>query len=255
MLNYRKLFAPENRGILLDLVVFFLNLLVISLLARMFADLGRNPHPDLFAQLLVISLCLALAFLQPLGSILKRRPAWQRNPDNRRPFGCLLHPVFYFLSKLLFLLGASVGIVILLYGDEPTTTTNYFGLAPWLFTLLFLGVPLVAISSTAVVYFYFVKPRRPPLFAFLESPESEWLGDICLYLNMIGHQMFWLYVISDLTKDHRGIVDRVFTFAFTSLLIYFPPRLIYLAEDGHRRLTWIMMLLANLPIIIRMLVS
>jgi hypothetical protein len=167
----------------------------------------------------------------------------------------LFHPFFYFLSKLLFVIVASAQIIDV-FSDKVATTgsANYFGLQPWLFTTLFLGIPALAIANTVIAYyFYFWKPTHAPLLKFLQSPQSEALGDLCLFLNMIGHQIFWGFLMVELIKDHSGIADRLFTFGFTALLIYFPPRLFYLAEDSNRRLTWLTMLLANSPVIIRIL--
>ena len=48
---------------------------------------------------------------------------------------------------------------------------------------------------------------------------------------------------------------RLFFLCFIALLIYFPPRMFYLAEDINRRRTWLTMLLANSPVIIRVLIG
>jgi len=46
---------------------------------------------------------------------------------------------------------------------------------------------------------------------------------------------------------------RLFFLSFIALLIYFPPRMFYLAEDINRKRTWLTMLLANAPVILRVL--
>jgi hypothetical protein len=256
-IDYSAIFTPRNRGLLLDGIVFVINLVLMIFLSRLFADLLRQSDETLIAQWAVILFCLGLAFLQPIGALLKRRRAHQRHPYLARPMpGCLFHPFFYFLSKLLFLIAAGGKIVDLVFGKgEANGSSDYFGLPRWLFMALFLGIPLLAVANTAIVYFYFWEPKRAPLFKFLQSPQSETLGDTCLFFNMIGYQMFWGFLMVDLAKDHPGIGDRLFTFAFTALLIYFPPRLFYLAEDGERPVTWLMMLLANTPVILRILFS
>jgi hypothetical protein len=58
-------------------------------------------------------------------------------------------------------------------------------------------------------------------------------------------------LMNDLTNDYSSIVSRLSMFIFSALLIYFPPRLFYLAEDGNRPVVWLTMLLANLPVILR----
>ena len=40
---------------------------------------------------------------------------------------------------------------------------------------------------------------------------------------------------------------------FVSILIYFPPRIFYLAEDINRPTAWLTILLANSPVILRVL--
>jgi hypothetical protein len=50
-------------------------------------------------------------------------------------------------------------------------------------------------------------------------------------------------------------VGRLFFLSFVALLVYFPPRMFYLAEDINRGRTWLTMLLANSPVIIRVLVG
>ena len=118
---------------------------------------------------------------------------------------------------------------------------------------LFLGVPVLAIVNTLVFRFYFQPPTHHPLIAFLESPQAETLGDVFLFPNMIGYQVFWGLLMTDLPNDYPTITGRLSMFVFAALLIYFPPRLFYLAEDGNRRVVWLTMLLANSPVLLRIL--
>jgi hypothetical protein len=249
-----KIHAPANRGILLDCVVFLVNLILLTVLTHLLRTLFSQSKEDPFAKAEVVLYCAGLTFLQPIGALLKRRRAHQRSPELAGPEpGCLFHPFLYFLSKLIFLIAGAGNLVELLYGDRANGSTDFFGLPPWLFTTLFLGVPVLAAANTAAVYFYFHAPKHAPLFKFLESPHSETLGDVCLFLNMIGYQMFWGLLMADLTKDYASIAGRLSTFCFAALIIYFPPRLQYLAEDARRPLTWLTMLLANSPVLFRIL--
>jgi hypothetical protein len=238
-----KIFTPHNRGILLDVVVFVFQLILMTILSRLFANLIHHANEDIIAQASIGLWSLAIVFLQPVGAILKRRRAHQRHPalDVPAPY-FLFHPIFYFISKLLFLIVASTKIAELVYGEIRTS----------LFILLFIGVPVLAIANTAIAYlFYFREPKHAPVFKFLQSPLSETLGDVCLFLNVLGYQLYWGFLMLELTKDYSSILGRLFMFGFTALFIYFPPRLFYLAEDGERPLTWLMMLLANTPFILR----
>lgn len=248
----KKLFEHANRGILLDVVVFLVNVVLMTILSRQLANLLHQANTKTLAQAAVAVFCLGLAFLQPVGAILKRRRAHLRKPDlDHIPLGCVFIPA-YFLTQLLFLIGASSQIVGLLYG-EGNGSSNYFGLPPRLFTLLFLGVPALAIANTFIFFFYFQKPTHQPLTTFLESPRAELFGDLCLFLSMIGYQAFWGLLMTDLPNDYPTISSRLFTFGFAALLIYFPPRLFYLAEDGNRPVVWLTMLLANSPVLLRIL--
>jgi hypothetical protein len=249
-----KIHAPANRGVLLDCVVFLVNLALLTVLSHLLRNLFNESHEDAFAKAEVALYCGALTFLQPAGALLKRRRAHQRLSYLAAPEpGCLFHPILYFLSKLIFLIAAAGNLVELLYGGQTSESADYFGLPPWLFMTLFLGVPALAAANTAVVYFYFHAPKHAPLLKFLDTPRAETLGDVCLFLNMIGHQMFWGILMSDLPRDYSTILGRLSTFFFAAVFVYFPPRLLYLAEDGDRPLTWLMMLLANSPVLVRIL--
>jgi hypothetical protein len=198
--------------------------------------------------------CLGLVFLQPTGAILKRRRAHLRQPElDHVPLGCLFLPAS-FLTQLLFLIGAAGGLLEIVLGKNyGAGTADSFGLPRWLFTVLFLGIPALAIANTSIVCFYFQRPKREPLLNLLVSPRTELLGDACLFLNMIGYQAFWGLLMTDLAKEHSGIGNRLFLFGFSAVLIYFPPRLFFLAEDGNRPVVWLTMLLANSPVILRIL--
>jgi hypothetical protein len=250
----KKLFEHANRGILLDVVVFLVNVILMTILSRQLANFLHPADTNSLARAAVAVFCFGLAFLQPVGAILKRRHAHLRKPDlNHVPLGCVFLPA-YFLTQLLFLIGASGQIVGLLYGkSRGVETSDYFGLPSGLFTLLFLGIPALAIANTFIFHFYFQTPKHASLSKFLETPQAELLGDLFLFLNMIGYQAFWGLLMADLPNDYPTIAGRLFTFAFAALLIYLPPRLFYLAEDGNRPVVWLTMLLANSPVLLRIL--
>jgi hypothetical protein len=250
----KKLFEHANRGILLDLIAFLVNVVLMTILSRQLANLFHQANTNTLAQAAVALFCLGLAFLQPIGAILKRRHAHLRKPDlDHVPLGCVFLPA-YFLIQLLFLIGATGQIVELVSGKgHGAEASDYLGLPSRLFTLLLLGIPALAIANTFVFYFYFQPPKHEPLVKFLGSPQAETLGDACLFLNMIGYQAFWGLLMADLPNDYPTISGRLSIFAFAALLIYLPPRLFYLAEDGKRPVVWLTMLLANSPALLRIL--
>ena len=88
------------------------------------------------------------------------------------------------------------------------------------------------------------------MFEFLDRPAVEFIGDACLFLNMICYQIFCGYLVSELPRDYRSITGRLSMLCFTAALIYLPPRLFYLVEEGKRPVVWLTMLLANSPIIL-----
>ena len=250
----RKLFERANRGILLDVFVFVVNVVLMTILSRQLSNLFHQANADSLAQAAVAAFCLALVFLQPVGGLLKRRRAHLRRTElDHVPVGRLILPA-YFLSQLVFLIGASGQIVDLVFGrNSEANSADYFGLPPGVFALLFLGIPALAIANTFILWFYFLPPKHKTISPWLESPQAELLGDTFLFLNMIGFQAFWGLLMTDLPHDYPTISGRISMFVFAALLIYIPPRIFYLAEDGHRPVVWLTMLLANSPVLVRIL--
>src|SRR5262249_25734459 len=123
--------------------------------------------------------------------------------------------------------------------------------------MIFAGL-FATIAQTYLIYRYFSAPKKPPRSEFLRSPESETLGDVCIFLNMILFQIAWnLLTFAELGRPSGPLefFGRLFFLCFIALLIYFPPRMLYLAEDIDRPRTWLTMLLANSPVIIKVLIG
>ena len=90
------------------------------------------------------------------------------------------------------------------------------------------------------------------------SPESELLGDICFFLNMLLFQCAWNLLTLVPFGRVAGVFEflgRLFFLSFLALLVYFPPRMFYLAEDINRKRTWLTMFLANSPVIFKILIG
>lgn len=127
-----------------------------------------------------------------------------------------------------------------------------------LFLPLIFGGLFLTIVQTYLIYRYFSVPQKPPRYDFLRRPESETLGDVCIFVNMILFQIVWNLLNFAGLGGPSGVVEflgRLFFLCFLALLIYFPPRMFYLAEDINRGRTWIMMLVANSPVIVRLLIG
>ena len=254
-----NLFSESNRGLLLDLVVFVANLFLMRKLTGLFIDLfslvsAENP----FAKLALSSIALGMWILPAAGAVLKRWHFQQRRKQTNQSFetedgpdGCLFSPIFYFCLNIVLMSTVVAGVGDLLFGKALMENGSYF--LPLIFGGLFL-----TIFQTYLIYRYFSRPEKPPKYEFLRRPESEMLGDICIFVNMLLFQVAWNLLTSSPLGRPSGVFEfiaRVGFLSFIALLIYFPPRMLYLAEDLHRRSTWLTMLLANSPVIARVVLG
>src|SRR6185369_7035036 len=255
---FQALFAQTNRGLLLDLVVFILNIFLMRLLTRQFIDLFNQVSSENPLAKLILGLIFAAMWILPAaGAVLKRWHFHQRRGSltfdamESGVGGCLFNPLFYFCLNLVISSAVLASLGDFFLGRRLFDSGAVF--VPMIFAILFL-----TIVQTFLIYRYFSPPKKPPKWDLLRTPQSETLGDICLFLNMILFQVFWnLLTFADLGHP-SGVVEflgRLFFLCFIALLIYFPPRMFYLAEDIHRRRTWLTMLLANSPVIIRVLIG
>jgi hypothetical protein len=253
-----KLFAETNRGLLLDIVVFILNIFLMRLLTAQFIELfGQVSAENPLAKLILGLIFAAMWVLPAAGAVLKRWHFHQRREALTLDFmesglgGCLFNPIFYFCLNLVISSAVLASLGDFFFGRRGLDSAGIF--IPMIFAILIL-----TIVQTYLIYRYFSPPKKPPKWDLLRTPQSETLGDICLFLNMILFQVFWnMLTFADLGHP-SGVVEflgRLFFLCFIALLIYFPPRMFYLAEDIHRRRTWLTMLLANSPVIIRVLIG
>jgi hypothetical protein len=254
-----SILAKQNRGLLLDIVVFVLNLFLMQWLTGYFVELFRYANAgEPLAQFALSLACVAMWVLPAAGAVLKRWHFHQRLKADKRTVdtdsklgGCLFNPIFYFCLNLVLVSAILAGLGDFLFGDRLLNNGAIF------VPLVFAGL-LCTIFQTFLIYRYFSAPRKPPRYDFLKHPESETLGDICIFLNMILFQIAWnLLTFAELGRPSgpAEFVGRLFFLCFIALLIYFPPRMLYLAEDIGRRSTWLTMLLANSPVIVRVLIG
>ena len=107
MTEFKKIFEPKNRAILFDVIVFFVNLILLTVLARLFASVTEDAETNVESKSAMIVFFLGICLLSPVGAILKRRGAHRRNPElGADAVGCLWLP--YFLSQLMFWIFAGV---------------------------------------------------------------------------------------------------------------------------------------------------
>jgi hypothetical protein len=252
------LLARTNRGLLLDIVVFLANVFLMRLLTGQFMKLFQQASAgDEVAQFALAFCSLGMWILPAAGAVLKRwhfhrrLEAEGKTAASMEPglSGCLFNPIFYFCLNLVVVSVILTAFGQLLFGNALLQSPAVF-------------VPLVVLSliftvfQTFLIYRYFWPPKSSPKSEFLRSPRSELLGDFCLFLNMILFQIGWNTLTFVGLGSPSGLLEfagRLFFLCFVALLIYFPPRMFYLAEDINRGRTWLTMLLANSPVILRVL--
>ena len=87
------------------------------------------------------------------------------------------------------------------------------------------------------------------------------LNVICLQILwncLTAATSFWQHMISTPLGNPGSFTDilgRFIVIGTLALLVYFPARIFYLAEDKNRKITWLTMLLANSPLILRAIVA
>jgi len=249
------LFERRNRGTLLDIVVFVFNLFLMRLLVGYFLDVANAASDgDAVAQVVMFLFCVSLFVLPPAGAVMKRWHFHKRLGGKELKestlSGCLFNPIFYFcLTAVIF---SAVNAFILQFFAKSGDP----GAAVFI-TSIIVGLTLM-ITHTWLVYRYFTPPKTEPQSEFLRSPASELLGDVCFFVNMINFQIIWNLLSFSGLPHPTGPFDvmaRIFVLCFIALLIYFPPRMFYLAEDINKKRTWVMILLANAPVIIRVVIG
>ena len=252
-----SLLDKSNRGLLLDTVVLSVNLVGVTLLERPFLGVVRRASAnDPTAMRILFGCSVALFVLAPLGATLKRWHYHQRM-DGRKAAdfsehlgGCLFNPIFYFCLTAVIFAVVNAFVMQGVYGRREPTGAVFV-------TSLFFGIGLI-IAHTFLVYRYFSPPRHPPRSAFMRGPASEFIGDACLFANMLLFQLIWNLLSFAGLGAPGGVLDavaRLLVFCFLALLLYFPPRMFYLAEDAGKARTWLMILLANAPVIARLLLG
>lgn len=253
-------FFFANRGLVLDVFVFLLNIVLMRTLVGNFIDLiGHASNGDTIAGYALFLFFVALFVLPPTGATLKRWHFHQRIKKQGKTAakpeafmaGCLFNPIMFFCLNIFIVAGINAFLMQFIYENKEPDGAVFVS------SMLF-GM-LAAIAQTFLVYRYFSEPKKEPPTAFLKGRNSETLGDLCLFLNMIFFQILWNLAMTSIPPRPTGVSIfaelgfRFFFIGFASLLVYFPPRIFYLAEDISKRRTWLTILLANSPLILRML--
>ena len=261
-LDLQELLKPENRGILLDLVVFLLNLTLMIALTRLTKNLVNDADTDNSAKALIGLYFAGLFFLQPLGPVLKRWSFHQQSKfDTDSVAGCLLNGFVFFYLVMMILVSSTATIILTDVVFEPGTGGD-------IGTVLILVGVLWSILNTFLIFRYFRRPKKPPRWSFLTTHQAAILGDVCMFLNVISLQVlwnnlttaqsFWQHTLSTPLGRPGSVTDilgRFIVIGVLALLVYFPGRIFYLAEDRNRKIAWLTILLANLPLLLRAVFS
>ena len=240
-----------NRGLLLDIFVFVVNTFFMGILVRRFYEIILlAKHGDESAVFVIFLFFLSMLVLAPAGAVLKRwhynEQASSENADRvEMANGCLFNPLIYF--GLIAVLSGAVGQLLLHFiylNDKPPASIQPI--------LVIAGLSLAAVH-TWLVYRYFSPQTNVPRSEFMRGPRSDLTGDVCIFLNMLLFQVLWNMLALGFERPKTGsdIFTDLLALGIGSLLIYFPPRIFYLAEDITRPCTWFFIALANLPVIYR----
>lgn len=244
---------------LLDITVFLINLFLMRALLNAFiGTLKAASGGEGFAQLFLFIVVVGMFVLPPLGATIKRwhyhrrlRLKGMKGPrDEEVAIGCLFNPIFYFCLNVVIFATINAFVMQYVYGNHDP------GGGVFVSSILF-GLVLIALN-TFLVYRYFSPPKTEPRARILREPQFEPIGDAAIFANMIVFQLFWnLLSFADIGRvgSVGEFVGRLFVFLFLAMLIYFPPRIFYLAEDIKKTRTWLTMLLANAPIIYRFVIG
>src|SRR6202163_2252052 len=108
-----KVLAPNNRGIVLDLAVFVVNLLIVRAASVLANSLVHTAVEDVRAKLAIGFFFAGLILLQPLGPILKRWSFHQRHTfDTESGAGCILFLFMFVYFVLMFALCTVAAVVL-----------------------------------------------------------------------------------------------------------------------------------------------
>lgn len=252
-----------KRGLVLDGVVLGANLVAMPPLTNVLAGvLRRATANEPAAMALLFGLAVALFVLAPLGATLSRWHYHQRQGSGERgegsdvlqgAAGCLFNPIFYFCLTAVIFAAVNAFLMQRLFGNRDPGGA--------VFAVSLIGGIALMVTHTWLVYRYFTPPKAPPRSAFMRGPLSAALGDAALFANMLLYQCIWNLLEFAGVGPPGGVVEgagRLLVLLFLALLLYFPPRMFYLAEDlagERRRWTWLTILAANAPVIVRLMLG
>ncbi|MFN2491523.1 MAG: hypothetical protein ABR501_01390 [Pyrinomonadaceae bacterium] len=146
-LSFGSILEPRNRGILLDIIVFVISLILMTIATRLSMDLVRQSEEDLMARTAIGLFFAGVFFLQPLGPLLKRWSFHQRYKfDTNSAAGCFLFGFMWFYIVMMLLLSGTATIILTGVLSENGWAAGEFG------SLLVLGGFFLSIVNAVFVY-------------------------------------------------------------------------------------------------------
>src|SRR5882672_1682849 len=260
MIEFKQICEHRNRGMLLDVTVFLFQLILIRLLTTLSLRFVSQAEENAFAKGVIGLFLAGLFVLQSLGPILKR---WSFHQHFKSFANVESSLTSFLLSVYKFFYIAAMWILIYLAYSYFSEAFPDFH-SERMEKIVVAGAFVLPVVSGFVIFKYFRKPKKPPRWKFLMTAQAEALGDLCMFLNVICFQMlfsvyvssphFW-NVLHKITRQassefFRSLSGRLYIAGIAALLAYFPPRIFYLVIDQRRKITWLLMLLANLPLIL-----
>jgi hypothetical protein len=264
MINFKQIFARRNRGILFDVVMFCVQLILMRLLVFRLAEIIDQSKEDVLAKAAVGGFCFALCFLQPAGVLLKRYGSIQISESDDRAYGDIIEYLgcYYFVSQLI-LIGAGISFIFSMFGQLHIFDYICLGQVVLSLCLASLNVWIIGLYTTP--------PKHKLLQGFFRLPQVEIFGDLLILLNLILWQMLWGFLLLGYMRKGTAIPNELmwlnifmpqpeysmlakFGWFFLAILVfYLSPRFIYLVHDRRRKLAWLTILLANSPVIYRII--
>jgi hypothetical protein len=262
-----NILARENRGILFDIILFVINLALMPFITKAFVEIGRGAAAGQRGlQFLLFLFFASMYFIQPYGALFKRWSFHSRRRAGRRRkkntdgnifsfaddgvWSLVFNPIVYFGS--LFLISS----MIITYLNQLITGRFFNDDDPYFIVFILLGFLLSVVHSVSA-FKYFISPKKEPRKKILASPFSEPIGDLLLFVNIFMFQILWNIVGQipfERSSDPGGLALRVFFMLGVGLLMYYPARIFYAAEDIRNPLAWVTIPLSTLPLIIRVFV-
>src|SRR4051812_8361149 len=249
MTFWARLKSPANqRGQVMDLLVFLGSLFLLGPFARLLERLGAGFTANNDTAARELALIVLAAFVSYTGgAMLKRAPLHARrslpNPDYA---GCL------FLAWISLHLSLSILGAALIAASFDTGSKG---------VSLFLMIILSILPTFFVARVVFRPKRLEQIPSWRKSWLMELVADLMIVAAVVMLTIMWdLWIAWLFTGTWKGqtFADRLFgagmavgAFAF----FYLSPRFLFLIEDFNQRLTWATIALTAAPLIGRILLG